>query len=282
MSIFKVLGIVLILGICRIHGLKVLKTPKFHIGDTPVDAFATIANLKNISTSELTICVWVLNYYKEDSWFFEETSDKGIRLSVLQTDWFANYIKVGQFYFRFSFPQHFEWLPDIWAFFCFLFDNKVKRLSLYLNSEKIFENQEEEQLKDYKIAPYFLNHQKIGNAKHFAGQITKLNIWSEVLTPEKVKDVYSCKMDVRRPDIVDWETVSLNVGQGLSIENSYDDTELCDGRQAEEEQIYVFNHLSTMDSNKRALQICRAMGGFMEEPENTDEWTELTRELKII
>ena len=52
--------------------IKVLQTPKFQAGDIPEDSFATFANTKEVSISELTICAWVLNFYKEDSWFLEE------------------------------------------------------------------------------------------------------------------------------------------------------------------------------------------------------------------
>ena len=70
--------------------IKVLKTPKFHTGDPPADSFATFSKTEEASTSELTICLWVLNFYKEDSWFLEEVDKRGFRLSVVQTEIYGN------------------------------------------------------------------------------------------------------------------------------------------------------------------------------------------------
>ena len=130
----------------HIIGIQVLNTPKFLTSDPPKDSFATIANHENVSISELTTCIWALNFYKEDSWFWAENpllDKRGFRLSVLQAEWSANYVKIGSFFYRYSFPQHFEWLPDTWALFCFSFDNESKQFSIYLNSEHIFKSQEE-------------------------------------------------------------------------------------------------------------------------------------------
>ena len=46
-------------------GLRVLNTPKYDSTKSSFDGFAMIANPTNVSASELTICTWVLGFYKE-------------------------------------------------------------------------------------------------------------------------------------------------------------------------------------------------------------------------
>ena len=66
--------------------------------DHPKNLFATIPNPEIVSISVFTSCVCALNFYKEDSWFWAEHPllvKRRFRLSVLQTEWSANYVKIG-------------------------------------------------------------------------------------------------------------------------------------------------------------------------------------------
>ena len=139
-----------------------------------------------MSTSELTICTWVLSFYKENADFLRETDNRGFRLPV---EHISNYVKIDSVFYRFAFPANFEWLPDTWAFFCFTLDTRSKIFQIFLNGEMIFKEEQRTKLKDYKIAPNFLQYLQIGNSKDFAGQITLLNMWSKVISHGKILEL---------------------------------------------------------------------------------------------
>ena len=228
-------------------GIRVLNSPKYLNGKPP-DAAATIANPKNVSTSELTICVWVLNFYKEISVFVEDSENRAFALNVEEV---SNYVKINSIYYRYSFPPTFEWLPETWALFCFAFDNRAKIFKIYLNAEEIFQDQQKIKLKDYKIAPDFLKYQQIGQSKRIAGRITQLNMWSSILTLQEVLEVYKCRKVDHTPDILDWETVQFNLGPNITIEN-LDDKEgpFVEGYVGKEET-YMFKDIWWQDARTK-------------------------------
>ena len=110
-----------------IVGLKVLQTPKYLTGKPHPNSVSRVLNPQPVSTTRLTICTWVLSFYKQDSIFLRETEDKGFRLSVEHLN---NYVKIGSSFYRFSFPPGYEWLPDTWALLCLALKPSSKVLRL--------------------------------------------------------------------------------------------------------------------------------------------------------
>jgi hypothetical protein len=163
--------------------------------------------------------------------------------------------------------------------FCFLFDSTAKSFKIYLNSEQIFQDEQKIKLKDYEIASDFLKYQKIGYAKNFAGRITKLNIWSRLLTPEQVLEVHKCQM-VDAPDILNWETVQLELGPNITLETMDANDGPCVKGHIGKEDTYVFKDPAQLDLSSNALRKCKAFGGVMREPMNEDEWKVLIEDLK--
>ena len=203
---FKYFSIIILSSVNIISSLKVLNTPKYLSTKPPSDGFAAIVSSKNVSTSELTICIWVLSFYKENAFFLRESDKRGFRLSVQHS---SNYVQIDSVFYRYAFPSNFEWLPDTWAFFCFTLDVRSKIFNIFLNGEMVFEDEQKIKLKDYKIAPNFLQYLQIGDSKDFAGQITELNMWSKVLSQGEVLGLYRCSKIDRDPDILEWDTVQF-------------------------------------------------------------------------
>ena len=171
------------------HCIQVVKVPRMSSDEIHENSFVKVLNPKHFETSKITFCLWVLKYYEMDSWFLHEKDERRFRLSVTS---FGNYVKIGSFYFGYKFPKSFEWIPDTWAHFCLTFDNVAKALNVSVNGDVAFQHHETSLLDEYKIAADFLDHQKIANAKHFAGEVTMVNVWSTILNPRDITRLYSC------------------------------------------------------------------------------------------
>ena len=137
----------------------------------------------------------------------------------------GRYIMVGGVFIRFEFPKLF-FVPDKWFFLCFTYNNKKKRLEVYLNSEKIHDQIIKHHLDTLVMNKDFLHYAKFGKVGRFAGQLTDLNIWSTILDGFEIRDLYLCKLLGKRPDIVDWQY--SNVKSGRFIVVSEEETHPCD------------------------------------------------------
>ena len=95
------------------------------------------------------------------------------------------------FEIRIEFPKYF-FVPDKWFFLCFSYNNEKKKLVVYLNSEKIFDQIIKHHLDTLVINKDFLQYAKFGRVGSFAGQLTDLNIWSTILDGSEIRDLYLC------------------------------------------------------------------------------------------
>ena len=251
-------------------GIKVLTTPM----EASEEALATFSEPRNFSISKLTICLWTFNFFQQDTWFLQETSNKGFRISMTS---FGNYFKIGSLSYRYPFPDDFEWLPDTWMFICFSYDNIAKEFKIYLNGDKIFENKEARELDGYKISEDFLQHLSLGHGKRFRGRLTKFNMWSRILSYTDIIVAYNCQESLLQPDIVNWENVKLEASPDLILEEVEHIEDLC---KKAEDQTYVFKDHAQMGLEKKAVRVCRSLSGRMKEPSNEKEWNMLVDNLR--
>ena len=157
--------------------LKILKTPKFPDGKTPPSSFATFRGAK------LFARLWVSPTHKHHAEVLSRNEDSGLLLTF-KSD--GNYIAIDSYYIRFDFSSDF--VPSKWMFFCFTFDNSENKIKIYEGSKLILEKQISKE-----IPEDFLQNLQLGKASKFAGELTQLNIWSQVLTDDDIKILGDCK-----------------------------------------------------------------------------------------
>ena len=91
-----------------------------------------------------------------------------------------------------------------------------KRLKVYLNSELIFEKEIDNVTEGLRLPKDFLKNLQIGKASAFTGELSELNIWSKVLTDDKINDLYECKAI---PE--DWKTEEFQFGPNIIVGRSH-------------------------------------------------------------
>ena len=201
---------IIILALCiQPHKfIKVLTTPKFAKGKAPSASFATLQNPSSPVLTKVSSCLWTSLYFEDfaATW----SSDNRYFGTLFQPD--VKYFYVGHLSIRLIFPEHFPFTPEKWMFFCFSFDNTIKMLKVYVDSEKIIEKIINKGLENFELNNDFLKHERFARAKEFAGQISDLNVWSKILNEQEVKELNSFA-----PDIVNWNKAEFDLGPNITI-----------------------------------------------------------------
>ena len=188
----------LILIFCQIApAVRILRAPIFPEGNAPNSSFANLKNPTIFITEEFSICFWVLVNFEYHAEVLSRNENGGVIITFLSH---GNYIEVDSYSIRFEFPRNFRFIPEKWMFLCL---TSNKRLKVYLNSELIFEKEIDNVTEGLRLPKDFLKYLQIGKASAFAGELSELNIWSKVLTDDKINDLYECKDITDVPDILD-------------------------------------------------------------------------------
>ena len=243
---------------------KILTTPKFDSDEVPEEASSWFSNFSSHVTMNISSCHWMSIAFKElgTVWISgNKTQNFGITIHDN-----GQYIEIWGVSIRFEFPKSF-FVPDKWFFLCFTYNNENKRLEVYLNSEKVFEEKIKDHLDTFVIEKDFLQYARFGKVGRFAGQLTDLNMWSTILHSSEIKDLYICKVLKKKPDIVAWK--SSNVISGMYIIVSDEITHPCD-KQTESE-IVVYDVNINMEPAGNVLRVCDSLGGTMEPPSSKME-----------
>ena len=148
------------------------------------------------------------------------------------------------------------------VFFCFLFNNKNKRLQVFLDSEKIFNKVIEKHLDSFVIEKDYLEHERFGESGELSGQFTDLNIWSKILNDEDIKEHYSCEDIFKVPDVLEWKTAELVLGL---MER---EVHPCFEHKNHKSEQMIYSVKISMEPKNRAVRTCNALGGIMKVPEN--------------
>ena len=153
-------------------------------------------------------------------------------------------------------------------------------LKVYVNSEKIIEQVINKGLENFEIKNDFLKHEKFARAKEFAGQISDLNVWSNILKEQEIKELYSCREIVFAPDIVNWNGAEFELGPNITISERLEHP--CLEKENEKSENIVYAVETSMEPKNSALRLCKALGGKMENPDNDSQLFSLGQSLSKV
>ena len=128
--------LILFLGsLCLYHSLsvKVITVPKFVETKAPSTSFATVKNSSSPALTQVTFCYWTSSFGATVG----NTLDWANSFFGLYFHIPMKYIVINRVSVKVKFPATFIFTPEKWFFFCFSYDNKIKALNVFLNSEKI-------------------------------------------------------------------------------------------------------------------------------------------------
>ena len=210
--------------------IKILTTPKIDSDDVPKDASSWFSNVNSHAMINISSCHWMSIAFEElGTVWVSGNKTKNFGINMHDT---GRYINIG------GFPKHF-FVPDKWFFFCFTYNNENKRLEVYLNGKTIFKEKIKHHLDTFVIDKDFLQFAKFGSVGRFAGQLTDLNIWSRILDGSEIRDLFSCKVLTKEPDVLAWQ--SSNIISGSYIIVSEEITHPCDKQTESEIMVYHVN-----------------------------------------
>ena len=206
------ISFILVLSLKHYLFLNIVRTPRFEEDKAPTESFSRLQNVSSPVLTNLSTCLWVSMDLGDLGVIW--SSEKAFFSVILRKK--AKYIVIGGVYIRIDFPKAFFFTHEKWFFFCFLYNNRNKRLNVFLDSEKIFNKVIEKHLDGFVIEQDFLKHEIFGESGEFSGQFTDLNIWSTILNDEDIKDLYSCEEIVKVPDVLEWKYAELVLGPHIT------------------------------------------------------------------
>ena len=255
--------------------IKILTTPKIVSDEIPNNASFWFSNVNSHAMVNISSCLWMSIAFEElGTVWVSGNKTKNFGINMHDT---GRYINIGGFYTRFEFPKHF-FVPDKWFFLCFTYNNENKRLEVYLNAETIFKEQIKHHLDTFVIDKDFLKFAKFGKVGRFAGQLTDINIWSRILDGSEIRELFSCKVLEKEPDILSWQ--SSNIISGSYIIVSEEKAHPCDKQTESEVMVYDVN--VGMEPAMNVLRVCDALGGTMEAPSSKTELEIIAKQTKRV
>ena len=110
-------------------------------------------------------------------------------------------------------PYHVQSLK--WESICVAYDSKNQAVTVAFGGRIIVA--EKINFPNRKLSEHFLKELTLGEKKktfHFAGDITRLNIWSKVLDNATLENITNCGSSTL-PDILDWDNVEATIEGGI-------------------------------------------------------------------
>ena len=123
--------------------------------EAPADGFSRFINVSTPVLENNSSCHWMSIALEDHGHvWISEHEKKYFEIFIYSN---RRYVKIGDNAIRVEFPTDF-FIPDKWFFFCFTYNNVDKKLGVYLNSEKIFDQAIEKHLDSFLIDKDFLHH----------------------------------------------------------------------------------------------------------------------------
>ena len=232
-----------------------MKVPDFPEGKAPDTSFAELKNPKAFISDAFSICFWVSVTFEHHAEILSRAEKSGLVITFLSH---GNYVDLGEHSVRFQIPDKFDFLPEKWIFLCLSYK---KILKVYLNSVLIFDQNMENHSMSFKLDENFLKHIQLGKASNFAGELSQLNIWSKVLDKEDINTLYKCQDVSDNPDLVDWRTEELKQGPNVTIVDFPHNICFLAKDIDDNKNHIVYNIHSLMVPHRKALRLCKSLGG---------------------
>ena len=162
-----------------------------------------------------------------------------------------------------------------WNHICWTYNIGTFRNNLYINGVKISTFKTpwdgfEASFGDHNQAAFTIGQDpdfsdvkgNYNKQESFFGNITELNLWDKVLTPDQIQTFANCK-DFQKGNLIAWEEVKFDIFNG-TVSSIRDMTSLCRPHS----RTFL---LPGKQRYRDALQVCAAYGGHMFTPSNEEE-----------
>ena len=138
-------------------------------------------------------------------------------------------------------------------------------MGLYLNAGQIFF---QTNITDLAILPTDFLQRTIFPLDSNSGNLTGVNIWSKILTPNEIEDIYTCGPGSQDGDLMDWDNIIFDVmpaNNVIKVTTAEDDEGPC----------LLFDAPATMHNGWEPVRICSALGGEFGTLEKEEDLQEL-------
>ena len=161
---------------------------------------------------------------------------------------------IGDGVFNENFPV---WQPGVWVSACVTVTIPDNHITIYLNGEIVFQTwQYELHLKpDANIV--LMNDGASWGGLPFHGEMTDVNVWSRVLSEEEIIKWKKCEA-IEAGDVVNWETVKLNLTAGVEIIE--EEREKTCWKEETAKTYKAFKSKATFDE---MIKLCKNIGGHI-------------------
>ena len=156
-----------------------------------------------------------------------------------------------------------------WETLCVSYDPKTQAIQAAFRNRIVVD--EKKMFPNRTLSRGFLKHISIGvrdSIYHFAGYITRVNIWSKVLDKDLLVNITNCNEAnlAELPDIIDWNKVNATVEGGV-VERKFDEYP-CNSRSKQTQEL-----LMPVSSNSMfdAVKICKLFRGNFSFPFHKEE-----------
>ena len=216
---FKIVHLLLVTLTAHLNGVKVFefstsqedKTRAMIVNDAP-------------TPDKFTLC---LDFYSRlDTYRRLLKSRESSDIEIQVTEWGSGiYVKIAGIWYL-AIPEDPDYIDTVtWGTICISYDSKSQavtvafRNSIVLTEEKIIPNR--------TLSADFLKSLTLGekdSTLHFAGDITRVNIWSKTFDEETLKNITNCGFSDfdEVPDLLNWDNVEV-VKEGEIIEKDVDE-----------------------------------------------------------
>ena len=238
------------------HGLKVL-TFSNTLEDT-----SRVTIIKDAPTpKEFTLCMDFYSRLDTVRRLLKSNSDIEIQIELKGS---VIYVKVAGIWYL-AVPVSPAWVDTVtWGTICISYNSITQavivafRNSIILAEEKIIANR--------TLSENFLKSLTLGEkvkSFHFAGDITRVNIWSKVLDDETLKKITNCGSSnyEELPDILNWDNVEVNL-DGDIFEKDVDEYPCTSGSHEVHDLLMPYSANSMFE----ALKTCKVLGGNLNFP----------------
>jgi hypothetical protein len=256
--IYELISLLSVVLISTTHGLKVLEF------STSLEDNSRVTIIKDAPTpKEFTLC---MDFYSRLDTLrrllkSEDSSDIDIQIEL---EGYVIYVKVaGIWYIAVPVsPPRVETVT--WGTICISYNSITQAVTVAFRNSIIFA--EEQFYANRTLSGTFLKSLTLGEktkSLHFAGDITRVNIWSKVLDDETLKKITDCGSSnfEELPDILNWDNVEVTL-EGDIFEKDVDEYPCSSGSHAVHDVLMPYSANSMFE----ALKSCKVLGGNLNFP----------------
>ena len=240
----------------------------FEFGTTLTEDSKVIITNDAPTPEAFTIC---LDFYSRLEKYRRLLKTKNSEDLDIQTDEnaYVIYVRVAGIWYL-AIPESPPYIDTLtWDTLCISYDTNTQDIIVAFRERILVE--EEEIFPNRTFSENFLKYLSLGERDsffHFAGDITRVNIWSKVLDKDLLVNITSCDESNLQdlPDILNWEYVDSKIEGGV-IEKELPDYPCKDGSKKVQQVLMPEPSISMFD----AVKTCKLLAGNLFFPSSKEE-----------